>query len=243
MGGFQFSEDDPEGLHTLEAISSADRFNRWMYDQVRPHLKGKILEVGSGIGNISSFFLQESADITLSDVRSTYCEALRNRFSGTDVLHMDLVDPAFREIFAAREASFDTAFALNVIEHIEDDVTALANMRFLLRPGGQVLILVPAGMLLYNQLDRGLGHYRRYSSKLLTQRLQQAGFTVNRVWNFNALGIPAWMAGGLFNRQQEIGRGQMNVYDHLVPIARYLDVLTLRRLGLSLIACGINPGD
>ena len=241
MSSFHLRDDDPEGLHTLEAISNAARFNRWMFEAVRPFLKGRILEVGSGIGNISSFFLQEGADITLSDVRSTYCNALRHRFPGADVLHMDLVDPRFRETFALRQAAFDAAFALNVIEHIGDDITALSNMRFLLKPGGVVIILVPAGKLLYNDLDRGLGHFRRYSRKVLTHHLQKAGFTVQKVWNFNALGIPAWMAGGLFNRRNEIGKGQMNLYDHLVPIARYLDLLTLRRLGLSLVACGINP--
>ena len=242
MSSFHHSEDDPEGLHTLEAISGARRFNRWMYDQIRPHLYGHILEVGSGIGNISSFLLQDKADLTMSDLRSGYCTALRSRFPQFPVLQMDLADPDFSKSFACQAASFDSCFALNVIEHIEDDIRALANMRYLLKPGGVVVILVPAGRLLYNAIDRGLGHYRRYSGDLLTGNMEEAGFSVRKLWRFNALGIPAWISGGLFNKRQEIGKGQMRLYDHLIPVARCLDLLTFRRTGLSLIAVGINRG-
>lgn len=238
MPDFSFKEHDAEGLHTLEAVSEAGQFNRWMYEQVRPYVHGKILEVGSGIGNISSFFIRGQADITLSDVRAEYCLALQTAFPSQTVLQMNLVDHDFTEKYAALSSTFNGVFALNVIEHIDDHLTALKNIRFLLKPGGTVLILVPAGPSLYNKIDKGLYHYRRYTRRSLPALLQSAGFRVEHTWMFNALGIPAWITGGLLFREKELKKGQMNAYDKLVPLARMLDKLTFRRVGLSVISAG-----
>lgn len=238
MGNFNFKEHDEEGLHTLEAVAKAGRFNRWMFEQVQPWMKGQILEVGSGIGNISRFFIDEGADITLSDIRTSYCEALRTSFPSRPVQMLDLVHPQFSTEYAPLLGRFDSAFALNVVEHIEDDVLAMQNLVTLLRPGGTVLILVPAGPWLYNSIDSGLEHFRRYTPSRLQTLFYAAKLSVDRCWMFNALGIPAWIYGGWFARKREIEGGQMNAYDKLVPLARVLDRLSFSRLGLSVIAAG-----
>lgn len=238
MSSFKFKEVDTEGLHTLEAVSEAIQFNRWMFEQVRPFMKGKILEVGSGIGNISAFFTEQKADITLSDIRENYCLALKKQFPQQSVLQMDLVDPDFLTKYAALSSSFDGIFALNVVEHIENDVLALENMRFLLKPGGKVLILVPAWPLLYNKIDQGLYHFRRYTSASINSAMTRADYNIEKTWMFNALGIPAWITGGLLFREKELKKGQMNAYDKLVPLARVLDAITFHRLGLSVITVG-----
>ena len=62
-------------------IAKADRFNRWMYDQFKHQLKGEILEIGSGIGNISQLVIEEGHSVTLSDYNEEYCESLRKKFS------------------------------------------------------------------------------------------------------------------------------------------------------------------
>ena len=77
---FQFKEIDAEGLETLLAISKADRFNKWMYETIQPYVKGNILEIGSGIGNISQYFLDDQQQITISDLRENYLDFLRNEF-------------------------------------------------------------------------------------------------------------------------------------------------------------------
>lgn len=236
MSSFTFKEHDAEGLHTLEAVSEAVHFNRWMFQQVRPHMQGAILEVGSGIGNISEFFIREQAQITLSDIRENYCHALQSKFPGQPVVQMDLVDPDFERKHASMAASFDSIFALNVVEHIDDHLLALKNMKYLLKPGGSVLILVPAWPFLYNKIDKGLFHFRRYTKRSLNAVMNEAGLSVGKSWMFNALGIPAWVTGGLLFRENELKKGQMNAYDKLIPIARILDGITFHQIGLSVIS-------
>jgi 2-polyprenyl-3-methyl-5-hydroxy-6-metoxy-1,4-benzoquinol methylase len=238
MSSFHFKQIDPEGLHTLEAISDAARFNAWMFEQVQPFMKGKILEIGSGIGNISKYFIAMKSDITLSDIRENYCNALQNKFPQQNVLKLDLVHPDFANEYADLLHSFDSTFALNVIEHIEDDALALKNMISLIKPGGSVFILVPAGPYLYNEIDKGLLHFKRYKMKDLLNLFSGSGLFIEKYWHFNALGIPAWFTGGKIMKKKEIEGGQMNTYDKLVPIARILDKLTLNRIGLSVIAVG-----
>ena len=100
MTTFNYKEEDPEGLLTLEAIRDADQFNRWMYDQVAPWMQGEILEIGSGIGNLSEYFIRDKAKITLSDIRENYCSLLESRFpeyvANNLVRKIDLVAPNFK---------------------------------------------------------------------------------------------------------------------------------------------------
>src|SRR2546422_3892844 len=91
----EFKLIDEEGWETLEAIAKADKFNAWMFDTIRPFCKGRILEIGSGIGNISQFFISNNYDITLSDIRDNYCDILREKFKDSPIVNMNLTDPDF----------------------------------------------------------------------------------------------------------------------------------------------------
>jgi 2-polyprenyl-3-methyl-5-hydroxy-6-metoxy-1,4-benzoquinol methylase len=73
--------NDPVGLHTLEVVAKANRFNRWMYEQFRQYLKGEVLEIGSGIGNISKLVIEDGYFITISDYNNEYCSYLKKTFS------------------------------------------------------------------------------------------------------------------------------------------------------------------
>ncbi len=96
MNQFEYKEVDREGWDTLDAIAGADNFNKWMYETIKPYCIGNILEIGSGIGNISEFFLESNADITLSDIRPVYCNVLKQKFPGAkDVIVLDLTHPHF----------------------------------------------------------------------------------------------------------------------------------------------------
>ena len=236
---FHYKEIDEEGLETLLAISKADRFNRWMYKTIRPYIHGKILEIGSGIGNISQYFLDEKKQIAISDIRQNYLSFLTKEFTHSETLQgvhkIDLTHPDFEQKHTSIFHTFDSVFALNVIEHIKNDELALANCKKFLKPGGNLLILVPAYPSLYNVLDKELFHYRRYTKSMLESQLIKQGFIVSKTFFFNALGIVAWMFGGLFIKQKTISSRQMNAYNNLVPFARLIDTMLMHKTGLSLI--------
>ena len=70
----EYKEFDFEGEETLKSMSLANRLNHWMYSQIKPFVKGKILEIGSGIGNISQYFIEDNTNIELSDIRGQYTD-------------------------------------------------------------------------------------------------------------------------------------------------------------------------
>ncbi|MCA1759399.1 MAG: class I SAM-dependent methyltransferase, partial [Bacteroidales bacterium] len=122
---------DKTGVLTLDVISEADKFNEWMYETVEKITKGEILEIGSGLGNISSFFVNNNKLISVSDLRLEYCEILEQKFAGKNnfgaVYQIDIIDPDFDSKHRHLFGKFDSVFALNIIEHVEKDDLALKN--------------------------------------------------------------------------------------------------------------------
>ena len=245
MRKFEFSEFDEVGEETLQAIGKADRFNSWMYNTIKPWCTGEVLEIGSGAGNISKYFLNDNFKITLTDIRTNYCKPLEDKFSGsnslTGVLKMDLADPDFENKHRSLLGSFDTVFALNVVEHIENDDLSILNSKKLLKPGGHLIILVPAYDALYNKFDYRLGHYRRYTKSSLSKLLLQNKLDIIHNQYFNFAGILGWFISGNILRNSVIPVSQVNIFNDLVPVFRFVDRLLFNRMGLSTIAVGKNP--
>lgn len=242
MREFEFHEFDAIGEETLEAIGQAKRFNRWMYQTIKPWCKGHILEIGSGAGNISKFFLEDNAKIMLSDIRENYCQKLRNKLddkkSLSGVVKMNLTDPDFdtkhRDIFN----TFDTVFALNVVEHIDDDIIAIKNSKKLLKKDGHLIILVPSYQHLYNQFDVGLGHYRRYTRSSLARIFRMNDLKIIRKQYFNFVGLFGWFFSGSILKKEQVPVGQVRIFNSLVPLFKLLDLATFHRVGLSTIVVG-----
>jgi len=233
-------QKDQPGLETLELFANAPHFNQWLYENISHYCQGSILEIGSGIGNISKLLLQQNGSITLSDLRIEYCEQLRLHFGQyknlLDILRIDLSLPDFANIYPKLLQQFDTVIALNVIEHIEDDKLVINNCKKLLKPGGRIIILVPAFFKLYNSFDEELGHFRRYDKKSLATLLQSQQLKIINIEYFNCAGILGWWFTGSVLKRKIIPRNQLDIYEKMVPLFRFFDKLLLKRIGLSVIA-------
>ncbi|PLX01749.1 MAG: class I SAM-dependent methyltransferase [Marinilabiliales bacterium] len=240
---FSYKEIDIEGEETLERIGGAQQFNFWMYSVIKPYCSGKVLELGSGIGNVSTYFVNDVYSITLSDIRPNYCKKLEHRFKESSAVEeirlLDLVHPDFNTEYNDLLGTFDTVFALNLIEHIENDLQAIRNCNSLLKPGGKLIILVPAYQRLYNSFDKSLLHYRRYSRKSLKQLINSSDQKLMKLFSFNFIGIFGWFWSGSVLKEKIIPDGQMRMFNRMVPIIRLFDWMVFRRLGLSLISISI----
>jgi|SRR5688572_16147493 len=232
---------DATGLYTLQVIAKAGKFNRWMYNEIKPFLKGEVLEIGSGIGNISELAVRDRLSITLSDYNERYCEWLKNKFALSenvrDVLKIDLLHPRFTDHFLNLKERFDSIFLLNVIEHIQDDATAIRNCSYLLKPEGHLIILAPAGNWLYSKLDKELGHVKRYRLRDLIALFEKENYTIMKSHHFNFTGIGGWFLFGKILRRRSLGN-EMSAFNSIVPAAKLVDKLILKKAGLSVIVAG-----
>lgn len=143
-----------------------------------PHA-APILEIGcSGGPLLQRLAGQGYTNLTGIDVSEAGIAVARQRgipnVSCMDGAHLNFPD-----------ASFDLVIASDVLEHIQDEARALREWSRVLRPGGQLLVFVPAFSFLWGKHDEVNQHFRRYSAPQLTGALRQAGFAVQRhsYWN------------------------------------------------------------
>jgi len=129
---------------------------------------------------------------------------------------------------------FDSALSVNVFEHIDDDVAVMKAVFVLLAPGGTLNLLVPAHPLLMSPFDLSIGHHRRYTKRGLRQKLEAAGFTVERIRRSNPVGFVGWLVNNRLLGRRKLSA--VGLYDRLVPVLARIDRMAEPPVGLSLIA-------
>jgi SAM-dependent methyltransferase len=220
---------------TLNQLAELDRYNYWLYEQIAEAVGCRVLEVGSGTGNITQFLCADNRQVMATDVVPAYRGELQRLFGdkpNVNVGKFDLMAEAAPELIAD---PFDTVVCLNVLEHIENDLFALKQMREVLEPGGKLALLVPSHQFLYGEFDKAVGHFRRYSKRELIGKLEQAGFAVQRTKYFSLLAALPWFINGRLLKRDYLPAGQANLANKLVPLLR-LEKWIGPPCGLSLIA-------
>jgi SAM-dependent methyltransferase len=229
------------GAKILDSLAGTQRFNKWMADTVRPWLGTRVLELGSGIGNMTQHLARGRKSYVASDIDAEHMARLRVRFRGRPNLEIRKCDLCDSTDFQPLLGMFDSVVCLNVVEHVEDDLGALRNIFSVLKPGGRAIILVPQDQKAYGTLDEVLGHYRRYSEVQLRARMEKAGFEVEQVLHFNRVTRPGWRFNGQVLKRKSFSRFQLRVFDWLVPLWRRIDQF-FPWPAVSVIAVGRVPG-
>jgi glycosyltransferase involved in cell wall biosynthesis len=211
---------DEHGSEILARLNRAPRFTKWMADTIRPYLGEKVLEIGAGIGNLTSNLVPRTM-YWASDINPQYLDRLKKLKQSRPYLQVQYTDASAGETYPQEQ--FDTVICLNVVEHLEDDVRALQNIRGSLLKNGRAIILVPNGPGLYGSLDRVLGHYRRYTRKQLQEVCERAGFRVEKILKFNRIGAPGWWWNGRVLKKTTFGFWQIKVLNTLLPVVRPID--------------------
>ncbi len=222
------------GELTLKMLSKASKYNGWVYQMLKPYIGSDILEVGSGIGNMTRYFVRHG-NVTATDISPFCIRELERTYAEHQNVKVQKLDIS-RNSYPQFEI-YDTIICLNVLEHIEDDIEALRNMRKLLRPGGRLLLYVPANPRLYCEIDRGVGHYRRYLMDELLGKLKKAGYRVPHFRHHNILGAIGWWIQGKVMGKKTIGANDVGGFELLMPLVKAQDKLD-SRFALSILAIG-----
>lgn len=212
--------EDEHGSEILARLNRAPRFTKWMADTIRPYVGDHVLEIGAGIGNLTTNLVPRT-EYWASDINPHYLDRLNKLKLTRPYLQVGYTDAGLGETYPPKE--FDTVICLNVVEHIEDDVKALRNIRATLEKNGRAIVLVPNGPGLYGTLDKVLGHYRRYTRDQLVEACARAGFRVEKVLKFNRIGSPAWWWNGRIMKKTTFGFWQIKLLNTLVPLVRLID--------------------
>jgi SAM-dependent methyltransferase len=223
------------GRETLERIADMGRMNAWMFHEIIPYIGNRILEVGSGIGTFSRNLTDRELLVCL-DIESSYVSDLASRFRDFPNVRCLCLDASSPEALTLRPLLFDTIICLNVLEHIPDDFITLRHFSQLLTSKGRLILLVPAHRCLYGSLDWAISHFRRYSQADLVGKLSSTGFSVQRLFAINLLGIPGWFLNSRILKRTLLPERQLTIYERFVPAFRVVEALLGKSLGLSWIA-------
>lgn len=236
----------PVGTETMSSgLKTAHNFHRWTFEWIEPYVRGRVLDIGGGTGNHLQYLRdREVVSIDLSadavvDLRKDFRDAPSFRFEAGDITSAETVD-------ALGRGSFDTVLSCNVFEHIADDAAAFENARDLLKPGGLLVLVLPAHRLLFGGMDRMAGHHRRYDRALAESRLRDARFLVHRLRYVNALGAVGWFVNNRILSHDDLSstavNTQIGLFDRvLVPALRRIEGDRSLPFGQSLICVGQKP--
>ena len=241
--GMRETEDPKNVGHvTLARMAKLEPYNRWLVGRFRGMLGRRILEIGAGFGNITRYLIEPGEGIVrervvASDLDPIAVEYLRGTFRGAPAVRIasyrfPLDDAARREI---RKDAIDTIVCCNVLEHIEKDEEALADMQAVLEPGGRLALLVPALQRLYGTLDEHLAHFRRYEKAELEGKLARAGFELEDCRFVNRPGVLGWWLNGRVLRRRVLPRAQLRAFGLLLPLLK-AEEKSPPSYGMSLLA-------
>ena len=165
---------------------------------VRPPENARILEIGCGTGhNLAMLSRFGRVEATEMDKQA---RALATRRLGRDV-----TDAALPDLSAWPEGHFDLVALLDVLEHVPDDTSALQAIRGRLKPGGKLLVTVPANKWMWSAHDVAHHHHRRYRRGELRRLTAECGYEIELLSPFNSLLFPlvaaARLAGKLTGRE------------------------------------------
>jgi glycosyltransferase involved in cell wall biosynthesis len=231
--------EDEYGSNILTDLQDARRFNKWMADTLRPYVGDRVLEIGAGIGTLTSQFIPRDLYLA-SDINPHYLHYLQSYSTGKPYLHVAKVDAGAPGDFASLAGLFDTVLIVNVLEHVPDPRIALQNIYSALCPGGRIVVLVPQHPALYNTLDTVLEHRERYTAAGLQSSLEETGFRTETIFDFNRVSVPGWFVNGRLLRRTKFSRVQLKTLELMMPGVRRLDRL-LPWGGLSVIGVGVKP--
>ena len=226
--------EDEYGSRVLARLARAPRFNRWMADTIRPYLGERVLEIGSGVGNLSRALLPR-AQYVASDINPLYLQTLANLADGRPYLKASYCDVSDLASFPSTDGGYDSVICLNVLEHVNDDRRSLLNIVSVLAPKGRAIVLVPSGPWNFSTLDEVLGHKRRYTRQTLMALASACGLEARELIQFNRLGTVAWFLNGKIMRKRSFGLAQVWLLNLLTPVMRATDRM-LPIPPLSLIA-------
>lgn len=222
------------GIENLEVMAEAHNYNVYLRDLILNNVPPgqSVLDFGAGAGTFAIPVQAAGRKVTCLEPDSLLQQHLRSK--GLDVVANAAVLP---------ETSFECIYSLNVLEHIEDDGAALRGLLSSLRPGGRLILYVPAFQLLYSSMDRKVGHFRRYRRRPLMRLVEDCGFSLGQANYVDSIGFLAALLYRLVdNGSGSINRRALAAYDRFVfPLSRLLDRATGKLFGKNVALIAYRP--
>ena len=214
----------------LEIFDTAKVFQKYIYILIKKFIKGKIYEVGAGIGSFTSHYCHKHKNIYLSDLDKGNYRALKNKFVNDKTIKIK------NEKISKIKLKFNTIIYLNVLEHIKEDKKEIKTALSKLNLGGHLIILVPAHQKLYSKFDKAIGHCRRYDIKFFKSKAIK-NVKIKKLIYLDMIGYVLYFFNKMFFKE-EVYPSYFKVFlwDKLFsPFTIVLDFMTRYKFGKNVL--------
>lgn len=214
------------GGDVLENLVAAKNYNNALAKKVTSHIRGpEVLDFGAGSGTFARLISTAERKVSCLEADPHYVKQLSaDGFRAADSLN------AFQDL------QFSDVYSLNVLEHIEDDISALRGIRQRMAPGGKIVLFVPAHPILYSSFDKRIGHFRRYTRSELEYKMKQSGFNVTHWEYFDSLGYFVALLYRVLDRGDgRLPGGAVRFFDSVIfPVSLFFDRFLKKVVGKNL---------
>lgn len=216
----------------LDNLQNAFNYQKWMIDAVTPHLGSSILEIGAGIGNLSSQLpLKSKLIFTESDpfLFEILKSKIARQFSQLDNVKTLLIDVSTDWTEPLISENLDTIVSFNVLEHIQDDHKAFKQFYTLLKNSKspnpkRIVTFVPAHSWAFGEMDSVFKHFRRYNHQRLINITKSIDSSMEFSYRyFNLLGLPPWIFFGRILGRNKIDKSSITIFEKICPYVRHID--------------------
>jgi phospholipid N-methyltransferase len=211
-------------LADLLQMNSAVNYTQWLYSMIHPFLGKKVLEVGAGIGNLTNKIIKDVDQLIAVEPNAACQKLLRQAFQNHSKFSLIPQRIEVSQSLNEFQDKIDTILCVNVLEHIQNDAEILKVFNNLLSTDGRLVLIVPAVKWVYGEIDKAVGHYRRYSKKSINY--------------FNFPGLIVWFFNSRFLKIHEQQQSQIAFFDRIVPLIKNLESFLHPPLGMSLFVVG-----
>ena len=193
--------------------------------------ESEILDFGAGCGSLAKI-------VRTKTKKSPTCIEIDEYFKS---ILIKIGFKVFGDIEETKD-QYDFIYSSNVLEHINDDVKSLKQLESKLIKNGTLVLYLPAFQMLYSDLDRSVGHFRRYSKKRILKITHETGFRIDKMFYVDSVGFFCSFIIQILGWNTEFGLGSkrsLKLYDKFIfPVSRFLDSLGFKYiLGKNIFVC------
>lgn len=221
----------------LEVFALAKNWKTYWSRMVRPYIGSNVLEVGAGMGaTIPLLCDQRCAKWVALEPDPVLAEKIR---ADNPPKNCEIRTGTLSSIPTGEQ--YDTVIYIDVLEHIENDKSEVAQAAERLSPGGRLIILSPAHQFLFSPFDAAVGHFRRYNSAAL-KKITPETLSFEKGFYLDSIGLFASLGNKLLLKSSHPSRRQIALWDNfMVPLSKAIDPILFHSLGKTVIAIWRRP--
>ena len=213
----------------LENFDKAKIWRNYIYFEIKKFIRGKVLEVGAGIGSFTENYMHLPEKLTLSEIDNSNLKIIKDKFENQDI---NFTNKTTKQL----EDKFDTIMYLNVLEHIENDEDEILNAFNKLNKNGFLIILVPAHNNLYSKFDKAIGHIKRYDIDFF-ENFSVKNSKLKKLMFLDAMGYFLYYLNKIFFKEEIYpSKFKILIWDKIfTPITFFLDKILLNKFGKNIL--------